>query len=102
MSGLAQTQVTSSAVCSTIVRDSSAVNSTPASRAALIVSATAPAALPVLVDPVGPSIDTELWPPNCVVFAPRKYVCTGAFEPRQAAGGSTWPPWATMWVRSAE
>ena len=64
--------VTSSAVCSSVSRTSSGVGSTPWSLAALTTSAAAPAALPVLVEPVEPSIVTELWPPNCVVLAPRK------------------------------
>ena len=80
--------VTSSAVCSRISRVSSARRLVPASRAALTTSAAAPEALPVLTDPVGPSIEIELLPPNWVVFAPRKKVPGGMFEPK--AGSCPW------------
>src|SRR5436190_10294395 len=67
-------EVTRSAVCSRISRVSSGRSWTDgfASRAALITSAAAPAALPVFSDPVVPSIEIELLPPYWVVLAPRK------------------------------
>ncbi len=76
---------TSSAVCSSSSRVSSADSVTPCSRAAAITSAAAPAALPVFVEPVGPCIEMDDLPPNCVVFAPRKYVDTGTWVPSPAA-----------------
>ena len=79
---------TSSAVCSRSSRVSSALSVSPCSRAAAITSAAAPAALPVFVEPVAPSIEIDDLPPNCVVFAPRKYVFSGAIVPAPAAPGS--------------
>ena len=73
--------VTRSAVCSRISRVSSGLGVIPWSIAALTTSAAAPEALPVLAEPVVPSIEIELWPPYWVVLAPRKYVCGGAALP---------------------
>ena len=42
------------------------------SRAELTTMPAAPDALPVLTEPVAPSSEIELLPPNWVVFAPRK------------------------------
>src|SRR6476619_6453363 len=78
---------TRSAVCSSSSRVSSGRSATPWSSPALTTSAAAPAALLVLTEPVGPSIEIELLPPYWVVLAPRKNVPTGAFDPRHAG----WP-----------
>src|ERR1700730_9983293 len=75
---------TRSEVCSSRLRVSSGRSAMPWSRPALSTSPSAPAALLVLTDPVGPSIEIELLPPYWVVFAPRKTVLTGALEPRHA------------------
>jgi hypothetical protein len=67
--------VTRSAVCSRIARVSSGRSTIGVGwwlSAALITSAAAPAALPVFSEPVEPTIEIELLPPNWVVFAPRK------------------------------
>jgi hypothetical protein len=63
------------------LRVSSALSSMPFSRAAEMTSAAAPPALPVFVDPVEPSMEIDDLPPNCAVFALRKYVCGGALVP---------------------
>ena len=64
----------SSAVCSISARSSSGLSVIGAlcSSAADMISAAAPAALPVLVEPVGPCIEIDDLPPNWVVFALRK------------------------------
>ena len=59
-----------------------------ASSAELTTKPAPPDALPVLIEPVAPSIEIELLPPNCVVLAPRKNVLTGAFVPN--AGTRAW------------
>src|SRR5438128_12109358 len=78
---------TRSAVCSSSSRISSGRSAMPWSRPALTTSPAAPAALLVLTEPVAPSIEIELLPPYWVVLAPRKKLCTGAFEPKHAG----WP-----------
>ena len=78
---------TRSAVCSSSSRVSSGRSAIPWSRPALTTRAAAPEALLVFTEPVAPSIEIELFAPYCVVFAPRKNVCTGAFEPTHAG----WP-----------
>ena len=64
----------SSAVCS--ISDAQLVGAERdrrlCSSAADMISAAAPAALPVLVEPVGPCIEIDDLPPNWVVFALRK------------------------------
>ncbi len=62
----------------------------PFSRAPEMSSAAAPAALPVFVEPVGPCMEMEDLPPNCVVFAPRKYVAVGTFVPTTPSARMSW------------